>query len=214
MSRNAKRLGLLINDMLDISGLGARSFKISPRRFDAAKTIRELAQDIEPVLVEKAQKLDLRMPEGGLFVNADSDRFEQVVTNLLTNASKYSGHGTTVELTASWTDRELAVAVADRGFGISKEDQAKLFEPFYRVDNESTRSVPGTGLGLYITKSIVEMHHGVIRLDSEPGQGTTVTVTLPCVVPQSGIPEAEPEAVTTRSRLYPEIEQEDIPAAA
>lgn len=214
MARNARRLGQLINDLLDISRLGAQSFKISPRPFNAAKSIREVARDIEQVLAEKNQRLEVDIPDGNVTVNADPDRFEQVLINLLTNASKYSERGSGVGLKAGWTERDLTVSVIDHGFGISREDQARLFEAFYRVDNQMTRAVPGTGLGLYITKSIIEMHGGAIQLESEPGRGTTVSFALPCVMHSAAMPANEAEPVLSRSRLYPEMDAEDIPLAA
>jgi signal transduction histidine kinase len=107
----------------------------------------------------------------------DSSLLRKILVNLLSNALKYSGENAVVTVRASCHTNQLLLSVEDQGIGISKEDQAHLFERFFRARNVST--LPGTGLGLYIIAKYVELMGGTIALRSEPDQGTTVTVTIP-----------------------------------
>jgi signal transduction histidine kinase len=216
MGRNAKRLSQLIGDLLDISRIGASTFKVQPSVFNASELLKAAVVDGQTLMAEKGQSLKYHLPPGTVWLNADSDRISQLVMNLLTNASKYSAAGTGIELTASWDSRDFRVSVKDSGIGISPEDQSRLFTAFYRADNQATRTVPGTGLGLYISKAIVEMHGGRIWLQSEVGAGTTVHFRIPCVTPAPETECAGPgsQAAVPRSRLYPNDEMDDIPLPA
>ncbi len=215
MRRNSKRLSQLIGDLLDISRIGAKTFKVQKRVFNGADTLAAVIEDVKPLLDDKHQTLTFKMPKGAVWLDGDPDRLTQLVMNMLTNASKYSPAGTGVELAARWDAEVFAVNITDHGIGISPEEQAKLFTAFYRVDNETTRTVPGSGLGLHIAKTIAEMHSGKISLASEVGVGTTIGFTLPCVVgePEAQEPQADLSAIP-RSRLYPEMDMDDIPLTA
>jgi signal transduction histidine kinase len=214
MRRNARRLSHLINDLLDIARIGANTFKISPQPFDASLMLSLLVKDITPVFAERKQTLSASYPDGQVWLRADRDRLEQLVVNLLTNASKYSPEGSAVELTVNWDTSAYTLTVSDHGIGITSGDQARLFSPFYRVDNEATRAVSGTGLGLYISKVIVDQHGGRLTLESAPGNGTTVSFTVPCVIPAPQESASGSTDLPFRSRLYPELDWEDIPAEA
>ena len=122
------------------------------------------------------------------------DRLSQVISNVLTNASKYSPDDSTIALEVHTHDNRLSVQVRDFGIGISEEDQRKLFTPFFRADNEETRAAPGTGLGLVIAKSIVEMHGGQMSLESEWGAGTTIRFSVPRLLRRAPGPEPAPSA--------------------
>jgi signal transduction histidine kinase len=111
----------------------------------------------------------------------------QVLINLISNAIKYSFKGTvTIEAHADPGHRRVVVSVSDTGIGMSREQQAHLFEKFYRVDTKETAGIGGTGLGLYITRSILERMDGRVDLKSTPGKGSTFTITLPISQQQSG----------------------------
>ena len=124
------------------------------------------------------------------------DRLSQVISNVLTNASKYSPDDSTIALEVHTYDNRLSVQVRDFGIGISEEDQRKLFTPFFRADNEETRAAPGLGLGLglVIAKSIVEMHGGQMSLESEWGAGTTIRFSVPRLLRRAPGPEPAPSA--------------------
>ena len=104
---------------------------------------------------------------------------EEVFSNLITNAIKYSPAGGTITISAATENEYLKLQVTDTGFGIASEDLEKIFTRFYRVKDSNTRQIQGTGLGLSIVKSIIESHHGKISATSEMGKGTTFTVLLP-----------------------------------
>ena len=110
---------------------------------------------------------------------ADERKFKQILLNLLTNAVKFTPDGGRVEVVARPTDAALEVAVRDTGIGISADDQKLVFEEFRQVGRDYTNKQEGTGLGLALTRRFVELHGGTIRLDSEPGKGSTFTFTIP-----------------------------------
>ncbi len=113
------------------------------------------------------------MPGSEQLIYADKNRVTQVLTNLLSNASKYSPESKRVWLNVAAADDHLNFEVRDEGFGISEENQKEMFTAFYRVDTEETRPIEGTGLGLVIAKGIVEIHGGQMEMDSKVGVGTS-----------------------------------------
>ncbi len=216
MRRNVMRLAQMIGDLLDISRIGAKSFRVNKRVFYGLEMIDAIVKDIQPFLDEKRQTLVKSIQVGPVWLEADRDRLEQLIANLLTNATKYSPAGSDIRLKTAWDGSDFKASVMDKGIGISAEQQKRLFEPFYRVDNETTRAVQGSGLGLYISKTIVDMHGGRIWLESAPGKGTTFHVSLPCVVaePKKEATDGVQSGGSPRSRLYPDLDLDDIPANA
>ncbi len=190
--RSGRRLGVLINDLVDMSRIDSGQLTLDVAPFDTLLLFDELIPAFMPILATRHQTFKLALPLDPLWIEADRDRVEQVVTNIISNASKYSPDAAVIELGAAAVDGRLEVTVRDHGIGISEEDQRQLFTAFFRAGNKETRNVPGTGLGLVIAKSLVEMHDGEIRLESERGRGTTVTFSLPNVLP--GRPETDEEA--------------------
>jgi len=185
IQRNAHRLMMLTNDLLDASRMQGGKLRIEPERFDARPLFEELAEGFAPLLAERGQTLRLELPAGSLWIDADRERLAQVVTNLLSNASKYSPDGSAVEMEATAAGEWLYLRVRDHGIGIPEEDQPKVFTPFFRAANAPTRGASGTGLGLFVVKSIVELHNGTIWLESAPGVGTEVHVGVPCALPEA-----------------------------
>ncbi len=209
--RNAEHLDVLINDILDISRLDAGTFKINPQPFSMSELVSDLDASFQSLLRTKAQTLVVDIGEDELWINADRSRIGQVITNLLSNASKYSPEKTEVMLSCHVDGQRLRVAVADQGQGMTEEEQKGLFTAFFRADNETTRSVPGTGLGLVIAKSITELHGGEIRLSSEVGKGTTIEFWLPDLTTKEAALAETPEQETFGgSRLWPDGPPEDI----
>ena len=127
----------------------------------------------------KRQQVQVTAPDTPLTVFIDRARYEQVFSNLLSNASKYSPEGSRIEIGLVNGGSECRLTVRDHGIGISENDREKLFTPFFRANNPETRTQTGTGLGLVIVKSITELHGGRVQLQSAPEQGTEVTVTFP-----------------------------------
>lgn len=112
-------------------------------------------------------------------MNGDRRLMHEALMNLVSNASKYTPEGGQITISAKQNANSLEVAVRDNGYGIPREAQAKLFEPFYRVRTSETAAIPGTGLGLSLVQMVVKAHQGQITVDSNLGQGSTFTMILP-----------------------------------
>ncbi|MCH7739053.1 MAG: GAF domain-containing protein [Chloroflexi bacterium] len=178
IERNGRSLNSLVNDLVDVGRGQSGDLNIERSEFDARELIDELSQSFVPILEGRNQTLSVSRPDGHVYVEADRDRIAQVLTNLVSNASKYSPEETEVELSMWEREGRLYFSVRDHGIGMSAEDQQKLFTPFFRADNEETRAVSGTGLGLVITKNIIEKHGGELQVESEVGVGTTMQFYL------------------------------------
>jgi len=193
---NGRRLKELINDLLNVSStgvplIGCGRTKLKREKFDARQLLDEIARNFRPILDEKGQTLETSVPAEPLWVNADRDRLIQVLSNLVSNASKYSPADQCVEMEASAEGSALRVAVRDHGVGISNEDMPHLFTPFFRADNPETRGTAGSGLGLAIARSIMDLHGGEITVESRPAEGSTFTVRVPGVLPAQAAPQFE-----------------------
>ncbi|MDQ4005842.1 MAG: ATP-binding protein, partial [Actinomycetota bacterium] len=127
-------------------------------------------------------------------VEADPDLVVRILTNLISNAAKYSPNDSAISVTARSLGEQVEVSIQDRGIGISEEEASQLFTKFFRADRREVRDERGTGLGLYITKNLVEMHGGRIGVRSRPGEGTTVSFTLPALRPDGEVPDTERSA--------------------
>lgn len=173
---SSQRLLQMINDLLDVSRLDAGKVKL----FREALAIRDLArtaeQTVRPLAERQGLTLALDVPDGLPLVEADGLRVTQVLLNLLGNAIKFTPGGGTVSVSARVDGRFMEVAVADTGIGIAPADRERIFEKFSQAGRERPE---GTGLGLPLAKSLVELHGGRMWLESEPGQGSTFRFTLP-----------------------------------
>ena len=213
MQKNSTRLGLLINDVLDISRMDAGKLRIEPTTFLTNDLILELEKSFEPILASKSQKLKVSMSKSDVWVEADRNRIAQLITNLISNAHKYSGEKAEIRLNIAVEDENLSVLAEDEAIGISEEDQKQLFTAFFRADNRAAREAGGTGLGLVIARSTAELHGGKLWLNSIENQGTTVAFTIPGVTSEPVIDSAVEEELAMlaqRSRLYPDTDWEDI----
>jgi signal transduction histidine kinase len=166
----------LVNDLLDSARIGGGRFVISPRPMDLAALVATAVD--EQHTADAGHRFVVETP-AHLTGEWDAERLGQVLANLLSNAVKYSPSGTDVRVRAELTDGDVLLAVADQGVGIAPAQIGQLFQPFSRLGRE--REATGTGLGLYITKGIVEAHGGRIWVESMLGQGSTFFVELPCV---------------------------------
>jgi signal transduction histidine kinase len=176
---NADRLLALINDLLDIARIEAGHVEVRSEPFDIAAVITQVTRVLQPQRQAKGHELTVTV-EGGLpAALGDPERTAQVLTNLVSNAIKYTPPGGQIEVAARATDGAIEVTVRDNGAGFTEEEAAHAFDRFYRAQNRSTRETSGTGLGLAITKSLIELQHGTIRLVTAPGRGSAFTFTLP-----------------------------------
>lgn len=175
MRRQVARLNRMVNDFLDMSKIEAGELDLHAAPEDVRAILEEVVEQQREAAPE--HRIVLALPPEPLEVVCDAVRIEQVITNLLSNAVKYSPVGSVVEAALSTDGTGAVLRVADQGIGIAPADREKLFEPFQRVGVRG--AAPGTGLGLWITRRIVEAHGGRIDVTSEPGTGTTFTVRLP-----------------------------------
>ncbi|MDF1853976.1 HAMP domain-containing sensor histidine kinase [Pseudooceanicola sp.] len=190
--RNCKRLSDLINDILDVQSMEAGHFLSDLKPLCLEELIEDAVQMNHGFADTHGVYLDYVNPGTRTFISADSRRMTQVMTNLISNAVKFSDHGETVTLRCEQADTKVVVFVEDNGIGIPEGSQDKVFGQFSQVDSSDERDVGGTGLGMNITKQIVELHKGVIDYFSELGVGTTFMVAF------DRIPEPSKDAVAEK----------------
>jgi signal transduction histidine kinase/chemotaxis methyl-accepting protein methylase len=180
---SGKHLVALMNDILDLARIEAGRVEIRRERVVTAPLIESARDIVRPMAVKKG--IDLVCNLDGPLPDAQLDpvRVKQILYNLLSNGIKFTPAPGQVRLRASADDHELVLAVQDTGIGIRADDQARLFQEFERIDPERGPKQEGTGLGLALTKKLVELHGGSIELTSEPGKGSTFLVRLPLVPP-------------------------------
>jgi len=180
VARQADRLNAIIEDLLALSRVeqGEEQDGIELIRTDILQVLQSALQSCQVKAEEKRVHLDLGCPDG-LLAPINAPLLEQALVNLIDNAINYSSENSKVSVTATREDDNLKIQVQDWGSGIPNEHLPRLFERFYRVDRARSRKFGGTGLGLAIVKHIVQAHHGQIRVDSTPGEGSVFTIKLP-----------------------------------
>jgi signal transduction histidine kinase len=183
---SAKHLLSLINDILDLSKVEAGKMELEPSQVN----IKDLLDNSLVMIKEKAHKhrigLDIKIPEemSDLEIQADERKLKQIIFNLLSNAVKFTPDGGKISMTAQSTiinqQSSIQISVADTGIGIAPEDHEKIFDEFYQVKGDMKDKTPGTGLGLPLTKRLVEMHGGRIWVESKgEGKGSTFSFVIP-----------------------------------
>jgi len=184
--RNIIRLSRLVDDLLDVAKLEAGQMRLRKTCFSIGDLVRHTVETVRGWAGTNALTIEERYPQSDLEVEADPDRITQVVTNLLSNALKFTPPGgkILVELDTDYRDPAnsrpwVAVSVEDTGIGIAKEDQERIFEKFEQVSLVAPKGVSSTGLGLTIAKEIVELHGGKIWVESDPGKGSRFTFIIP-----------------------------------
>ncbi len=176
--QNANRLLSLTDDLLDMRKIQSGKFQVKKEPIDFWETIYYCSKEAYPLLNEKKLKLKLNVPDKPLKIQGDQIRLNQVLMNLLSNATKFSPEGEVINLSVKEKADEIQVQVSDKGIGIQKKDFENIFKPF--ADIKKQTYIKGTGLGLSITKAIVEAHGGTIKAQSPgEGKGSTFIFTLP-----------------------------------
>ena len=176
---SGEHLLALINDILDLSKVEAGRMELYPERFDAAATLENTVTLIKERAARRDITVQLDVDDQLSAWVADERKFKQIMLNLLSNAVKFTGDGGDVRVRAERHDDKLVVAVSDTGMGIRPEDHAVIFDEFRQVGSDFTKKAEGTGLGLALTRKLVELHGGTICVESELGKGATFTFTLP-----------------------------------
>ena len=174
----------LIDDLLEFSRMEAGQIRLKPADISLCDVAEKVVEQLRPLAQEGELVLTNEIPQDVPLVEADAMRIEQVLTNLISNAIKFTPAKGLITLAAVDRGDRLQVSVKDTGIGISKEEQENVFQRFYQVDSSATRSYRGAGLGLTICKFIVEYHHGRIWVESTEGKGSTFYFELPKELPK------------------------------
>jgi two-component system, OmpR family, sensor histidine kinase MtrB len=176
IGRQITRMERMLEDFLDFAKIEAGLLELRIDSHDACELVEEVVELFEGMSHE--HPLEVRLPDGPVPIRCDQLRIEQVITNLVSNAIKYSPPGSSVEVSLRAEADEVEVRVVDHGMGIAPQDLARIFEPFRRV-GLSTGTVPGVGLGLFVVRKIIDAHAGRIEVQSTPGRGSTFRILLP-----------------------------------
>lgn len=179
--RNGRQLLNLINDALEISRYEAGQMKLHPESTDVRSLIEDVVQALDPSIRAKDLEVTVNCDRAPAQATIDPLRLRQIVTNLVSNAICYTESGSIQIICQVCSDNQWTLTVADTGIGISPEDQAQIFKPYFRVGSVNSYSTKSTGLGLTIVAQLVELLQGKIELVSQAGEGSTFTVSLPIV---------------------------------
>jgi signal transduction histidine kinase len=176
---SGKHLLELVNDVLDLSKIEAGRMELAYDQFAVLSAVREVHNVIRSLSERRDIDLSIDVRPQDLEVRADKSKFKQVLYNLLSNAIKFTAQGGRVWVDGHTDADDLVVSVGDTGVGIPVEHHTRIFDEFYQLDSATTRQVEGTGLGLSLTRRLVELHGGSISLESEVGKGSVFTFRLP-----------------------------------
>jgi signal transduction histidine kinase/CheY-like chemotaxis protein len=180
MQRQVAQLVRLVDDLIDLSRITTGKLAVRKVVFDMRTALRDAVETAKPFVEARRHKLDVRIPREPLPVDGDATRLAQVFSNLLNNAAKYTEPGGRIELAARRDGKELEVTVKDSGIGLAPESTSRIFDMFVQVDRSLERSQAGLGVGLTLSRTLVELHQGTIEVESEgKGKGSTFTVRLP-----------------------------------
>jgi len=177
--QNSLRLLRLVNNLIDITKIDAQSFEIHRRNQDIVYVVREIVLSVADYITNKGLKLNFHSDIEQKIMAFDEEKLERILLNLLSNAIKFSPLGESIYVNLSETGDGISIRVSDRGIGIPPDRQQNIFERFYQISPINTRLQEGSGIGLNLVKSLVEMHQGRISVESEYGKGTTFIVDLP-----------------------------------
>jgi len=181
VARNGRQLLELINELLDLQRIAAGRMTLTPESVDLAALLAETTGSVHAQVQKHRHALVVTPTAQELRVQADRGRVRQVLLNLLSNAIKFTPDGGRITVAAGPVNggAEVRIAVSDTGIGIAAEDQPKLFQEFSQLDASASRQYEGTGLGLALSRRLIELHGGTIGVDSEMGKGSTFWFTLP-----------------------------------
>jgi len=179
LSHESERLQLLVESLLDFGRIEAGAFQYRFERVDAVSLVNDVVEGFREAVAPQGYQIELHEAGAAVAVQADRDALGLALRNLLDNAVKYSPECRTIWVETIAANRRLAIRVRDQGLGIPPAEQRTIFDRFVRGSVSRNAGVKGTGIGLTLARHIVDAHHGEIRLESAPGQGSTFTIMLP-----------------------------------
>ncbi|MFN3850516.1 MAG: ATP-binding protein [Spirosomataceae bacterium] len=177
--RNANRLLELINQLLDITKIEAGQMNVELQKVNLSVYFRTLISSFTSLAQSKGITFEFIQNKNDAWANVDSDKIEKIITNLLSNAFKFTNNNKKVEVKIDYLPRQIVIQISDEGIGISEDKLDKIFDRFYQVESNTNRKFEGTGIGLALVKELVEVMKGQINVRSKEGLGTTFEVVLP-----------------------------------
>jgi PAS domain S-box-containing protein len=201
MDRQLSHIVRLVDDLFDASRISRNKMELRKERVLLADAVNAAVESTRPMIEAAGHNLQVWLPPGPVFLDADSTRLAQIFSNLLSNSAKYTEHGGRIRLSAEREEGEVVVTVSDNGIGIPAESLRSIFDMFSQVDRSIERSTGGLGIGLALVKGLVEMHGGTVTASSEgEGRGSAVTVRLPIGGPAPSPCTDAPEGVRALGR--------------
>ncbi len=181
MIRQVRQMSRLVDDLLDVARIARGAIRLQKERVDIATLVGQAIESVQPIADERGHHLHVDLPADPLFVDADVVRLNEVFSNILDNAIKYTGRDGTIWVTARRQGNYALVRIRDNGPGICESMLVTIFEMFSQASSTLDHSVGGLGIGLFLVKQLVELHGGKVEaLSAGPGTGTEFVVTLPC----------------------------------
>lgn len=191
--QSAERLKVLIEDILDVSRIEQRRMNLQKIPIDLASLIESIVQEFSQQAHTKNLRLIYEKSQTSVFIEGDPSKLKQVFYNLVSNAIKYTIQGE-VKIYHQVSSGKVKTLIKDTGVGMTEEERGRLFQKFSRMQNDQTKNIPGTGLGLWITKQLIEMMKGTVSVESVKGQGSQFIVSFPLYISKgsAGIPTQTP----------------------
>ncbi len=214
MRRNAGRLLRLVNQLLDLARIEVGLMKPDNRTIEVSSFLNNIAVSFSPLAEIKSINYQIDIPERDYFISTDPDKLEKIVYNLLSNAFKFTPEDgkISIHLSKEKVDK-IRLSVSDTGIGINKDLKAKIFERFYQIDASQTREYEGSGIGLALTKELIDLLGGEIHLDSQQGKGSTFTIIIPASPVAPDESEMNEEIFETFVPLNPHLEELTLPSS-
>ena len=212
--RNSRKLTRLVSRLIDFRKLDSGKLSLRLREGDIAAFCDKLAVDYMELCSKKSIRFQYKRPDGPVRLSFDAEKVESILSNLISNAFKYTNEGGKVTLSVEQEKDAVRFSVADTGIGISPEDQERIFEFFFRASNGNSQGA-GDGIGLSIVRSLVEVHGGKITVDSRPGEGSTFSFTIPFGLTANNLSSAVIEDDTVKAPADKDVQVSvSNPAAA
>lgn len=208
MRQNANRLLRLIVNLLDVTKIDAGFMQLYYQMIDLPQWMEKLVQSVEDFATQRGIEVMFHDESEIQFFHTDGDKLDRIMLNLLSNAIKHTGRGGHIGITLSDSADKLLIAIQDNGEGIPENKQNEIFNRFHQVNTSLTRSSEGSGIGLALTKALVDLLHGRIWFTSKPGEGTTFFVELPVTEPPDGNPQPVMDGLAVNRKV--EMEFSDI----